>query len=71
MTLAEARRLAPEILRGGSGQADLPYLFETLAAINGLPLLSRILERFSKDEFDFRAANVVRCSMCRLRMFRF
>ena len=37
-------------------KADLPYLFEAIAASNSLPILARILEQFSNDEFSFECA---------------
>jgi len=48
------RAMAFEILETEAvSEACLPYLFESLAATCGLPLLARILERFSNEEFDF------------------
>lgn len=48
------RSMAMETLETAVLQdADLPYVFEAIAASNNLPILARILEQFSNDEFTF------------------
>ena len=51
------RGMAMEALNSVKFQdEDLPYVFEAISASSGLPILARILEQFSNEEFTFECA---------------
>ncbi len=56
--VAIARDLAMETLQTAElPDSELPYIFEAIAAANDLPMLARILEQFSNEEFTFICAD--------------
>jgi hypothetical protein len=62
--LVSTRTMAHDVLEHERlPDADLPYLFETLAATSGLPLLARILEGFSNEEFN------ITCRRCTATLY--
>lgn len=51
------REMATEVLKTGEpADQDLPYIFEAIAAASRLPVLARILESFSNEEFTLQCA---------------
>ena len=50
--IKSAREMAMEVLEHATlNDLEHPYLYETLAAVNGLPTLARIVQQFSNEEF--------------------